>query len=182
MAKTQVFYVIVDVETTGLDYEKDLPIEVGLVFCSKNWEVIDVYQAFVEWPEIVKQTEWTEEQWQASVVHQIPFSEYKKLAKPTNVILEEIQFRIEQRQRKPILVSDNAVFDANFFFKIFRKENKNPFDVFHYSVWDTNLFLNESGVGDPAPVHRALQDALLLYKAIVEARALLGRIARERSV
>jgi len=35
--------------------------------------------------------------------------------------------------------------------------------------------LNETGVGDPVPVHRALQDALLLYKAIIEARTLLAR-------
>jgi len=126
MVKTQVFYIIVDVETTGLDYEKDLPIEVGLVFCSKNWEIIDVYQAFVEWPEIVKQTEWTEEQWQASVVHQISFSEYKKFAKPTSVIIKEITAKTGQPPKKPILVSDNAVFDFTFFSKIFHKEGKNP--------------------------------------------------------
>lgn len=175
MKKSQVSYVIIDTETTGLDYENDLPIEIGLVFCSKNWEIIDVYQAFVAWPEIIRQTGWNEKQWQASLIHQIPFSEYKKLAKPTSVIVKEIIVKTGQPSRKPVLVSDNAVFDFIFFSRIFREEGRNPFDIFHHCIWDTNLFLNETGVGDPAPVHRALQDALLLYKAIIEARTILGK-------
>jgi len=175
MKRLQVSYVIADTETTGLDYENDLPIEVGLVFCNRNWEIIDTYQAFVAWPEITGQDGWTKKQWQASIVHQIPFSEYRKLAKPTSVIVKEIMERTGQPPRKPVLISDNAVFDFTFLSKIFRREGKNLFDIFHYAVWDTNLFLSETGAGDPVPIHRALQDALLLYKAIIEARALLAR-------
>ena len=96
MKKSQVSHVIIDIETTGLDYENDLPIEVGLVFCNKDWEIIDTYQAFVAWPEITGQDGWTEKQWQASIVHRIPFSEYRKLAKPTSVIVKEIMEKTGQ--------------------------------------------------------------------------------------
>lgn len=183
-------FFICDFETTGLDFRKDYPIEIGGLFTDFNFNVLGTYRSLIQFSglitEITKNADqWPEKYLGAYKVHKIDASVISCEAnsyedrlmgvKPPHIIAEqlyELCSIYNKGKRKVIIVSDNAPFEFWFMKKIF-EEAKVEFP-FHYCAWDSSMLLELSGVGDPKPVHRAFGDAGLLYQSLVRARERLN--------
>lgn len=172
--KGQRFFVL-DYETTGVDTVKDHPIEVGIIACDENFAVLDTRQWFIEPSETTivrgaRGTTWHESVLGSFRVHGIDPGDAIRGGADVAVGEAIAGFTLTHTiwGQKPVLVSDNIQFEWAF--------TKRLIDAakvawpFHYCGWDTSLFLEATGVGDPYPVpHRALADAGLLHAAIVKA-------------
>lgn len=168
-------FCICDFETTGVDFKKSLPIEVGCVFTNAQFDVLDTYHAMIMWEYYKGKDEWGAEGNIAYTYHQISIEEYQIISKPVENVCTDIIYHINninriKGNRKTILLSDNAAFEFNFMKMLF-DEAKMEFP-FHYCAWDSSLLLETIGVGDPPGdivSHRALEDAGQLHKYIVRA-------------
>ena len=160
-------YFVVDFETTGLDYDLDLPIEIGGLFCDENWVIEDTINCLIKWPNLMDRDGWGRRYWKASTIHKISYEEYVEKAMEVDTVVEEIIRKT--RGNKPIIVSDCINFDWHWLRVLLETAKKDIREIFHYCAWDTSLLLEASGVNDPIPAHRAFRDACLLYKAIIEA-------------
>jgi len=173
-----VAFFVCDFETTGVDTDKDYPIEVGGVFTDNNFNIIELYSSMVHWQHVVdklniKVNTWPEP-WDVGFhYHQITPKQYTHLAKSKNDIFQNLWALRDAiinitGADKVILLSDNIQFEYNFMKRIFNEvSNDWPF---HYCGWDTSLLLEATGVGDPKdPPHRALPDSLQLLDSIREA-------------
>ncbi len=167
-------YFIVDFETTGVDPDTDYPIEVGIVVVDGYFNIKKFYSALIKVPETYLQDSetWKEDYMGAFNVHKITPKELQQKGKPIEVVAKEIlnlahQFTTENR--KPILFSDNIQFEFRFMADIFAEADIKKEFPFHYCGWDSSSLLESTGIGDPVPVHRALQDATLLYTALLRA-------------
>lgn len=185
MNRDWVFF-IVDFETTGLDAREHYPIEVGGLFTDSNFMVLDKYESFIKWSDLEKEIiingySWPPKYSGAYLVHKIDASVYTGLVKKDGVkvpspeeVATDLQYfckEYKRGKRNPIMVSDNAQFEHSFMKKIF-ESSKIDFP-FHYCTWDTSMFLELSGIGDPVGVHRAFPDASLLHNALMRARGKL---------
>lgn len=163
----QKFFVI-NYETTGLGYELSEPIEVGIIVCDHEFALIETYQSLINlqnWRPAADFQSWLP----AFKVHGISPSDYAAAPEPRYVgaAINNLAVRHSKNGSRPILVSDNIQFEWHWTRKLLELEK---FDwPFHYCGWDTSLFLEAAGVGDPKPAHRALADAGLLHAAIVKA-------------
>lgn len=134
----------------------------GIVVCDANFALIETYRSFIYPAE-----NGGEEELAAFRVHGITPKMLESAQARINVAsdLHTLALKHTIGKNKPVLVSDNAQFEYAFT-KVLLGEYAWPF---HYCVWDTSLFLEATGVGDPVPAHRALRDAGLLHAAILRA-------------
>lgn len=162
--KGQHFFVI-DYETTGIDYEVSQPIEVGILVCDHEFNIVDSFQSLIR-AEIPEDQSWLE----AYRIHGIKPEELKDGSKDWEVGNSIYTLALKYgfgNNIKPILVSDNIQFEWHWTDLLMKKVSSNW--PFHYCGWDTSLLLEATGVGDPISKHRALEDAGLLHAAIVKA-------------
>lgn len=189
MKKSFTFFMC-DFETTGLDFRKDYPIEIGGLFTDSDFNILGTYQSLIKFSALVTEITENNDQWpkkylgaykvhniDASVISSETSSYEDRLigVKPPHIIAEqlcELCSIYNKGKRKVIIVSDNAQFEFWFMKKIF--EDSNVEFPFHYCAWDTSMILELSGIGDPKPVHRAFGDAGLLYQSLIRARERLN--------
>lgn len=158
-------FFVMDYETTGLDENKDEPIEVGIVICAGDFSLIDTYESLIA----PKQKTWTERELGAFKVHGIYPSnvETAPSIETVGAAVAELALSHTVGKQRPVIVSDNAQFEHAWTERLMKAAQvKWPF---HYCTWDTSLFLEAAGIGDPKPAHRALRDAGLLHAAILRA-------------
>lgn len=178
-------FCICDFETTGVDTEKDYPIEIGCLFTDSNFNVIEEYEAIISCPAVTTYLTnnhstydgWGNKFGPAYDIHNISVEEYTLNQKNINVILEDIHNIIEKinttnKFDRFILLSDNIQFEWAFMKKLYKcSDNYVGQWPFHYCGWDSNLLLDVTKIGDPIAVHRALPDCKLIHSSIVEAIA-----------
>ena len=175
MNKDNVFF-ITDFESTGVDTDLDYPIEIGIIVCDARFNIMNTYESLIKWPllydEVISaKKEWPEEYQVAYTYHKIPAKEWVGNSVNFEQVVREIKLLINKHQkgdRKPVIVSDNAVFETNFMKKMFDADKQDW--PFHYCSHDTSLLLETTPIGDPRGVtHRALDDAAGLYRYIIRA-------------
>ena len=187
MLKRDWAFCISDYETTGVNTKKDLPIEIGMIFTDCTFATIGTYQDYVRCDALVKAIEDNGGKWptfaqEAYNVHKIDPKAYCKHAVPIKDVAQNVYNAVEglkKRHKRVILISDNAKFETAFTERIYEKAGL-PWN-FHFCTWDTNLFLEVIGVGDPIAEHRALRDCALLQRQIVrglEAAQAYGRTVK----
>lgn len=176
MIKENIVFCICDFETTGLDSEKDLPVEIGCIFTDSRFNKLEEYESFIRWPRellfetIDNETTIKREHMAAYNVHKIDYDELLK-GKTPNKVIKDLFFLVNKHKPKfgkVILLSDNIRFEWGFMQKLFGSIKVES--LFHYAGWDTNLLLEVSGIGDPVPVHRAMSDVKLLHSALLKLR------------
>lgn len=176
MIRKNTTFCICDFETTGVDPEKDFPIEIGCIFTDSNFIVKNTMQSLIRFPEVVDKitdgdyVRWPAEWTPAFDVHKIDAYKIRGGFTPESIAADLIEIVNEikvDKTSKCIILSDNAQFEYRFMEKIFKHTGKKF--PFHYCAWDTSLLLEASGVKDPIPVHRAFADASLLHHAVVRA-------------
>ena len=74
-------FCICDFETTGIDYDNSLPIEVGCIFTNSQFDVVASYESMIMWPELQTLDAWPEWATKACEFHHIEFEYYKHYAK-----------------------------------------------------------------------------------------------------
>lgn len=178
---------ICDFETTGLDPDKDYPIELGGIFTDKDLNGIDIFHKLILLPDdtfelLVKQENgtfvWKEEAMGAYRVHGIAPEELKRSGLPPETCVEKLLEKIDYilsisgkklKDTAVIITSDNAQFEYRFMKKLFKMASMESKFPFYHSAWDTNLCLQffAPEIGDAIPVHRSLQDALRIYRQLV---------------
>lgn len=170
-------FFICDFETTGINADVDYPIELGGIFTNSEFIIQDTVDSLIHYPEMFKRyletgKDWDEEFQPAYKVHKISVKEWLENSKNIDVICQEIIEKcnkIKKGKRNVILISDNIQFEFNFMKRLFRDTKK--IFPFHYCGWDTSLFLELTGIGDPKNVkHRAFDDAAGLYQHIIRAK------------
>ena len=170
--KKQRFF-ICDFETTGIT-DNDHPIEVGIIVCDEDFNFLDSYSSLIAPPDDCFGTNdigvkhWSPRYVDAYKVHRIEPEKFSSF-NDANIVRQSVQSLVRLNTvdgRKPILVSDNIQFEWMHMKKLLGRDDW----PFHYCGWDTSLFLEATGIGDPRNVpHRALADCGRLYKAIIEA-------------
>lgn len=193
------FYVFVDFETTGVPAEDHYPIQIGIVYTDNKFQVLETYQSMICWSKLIGEIEavsdfpkfyaWPDQYANAEQYHKISALDYVKASEFEETIPGEIpgticnaQHRIREmhsiKDSRFILVSDNIQFEWQLMKKLF-KERPNYEWPFHYCGWDTSLFLNTVGTGDPKdPPHDALMDASGLHQAVVRSLEKTGWFER----
>lgn len=155
-------FFIIDYETTGIDTEKDDPIEVGIIVTDSQFNLIETYESLIKCDLAGRDLEWLH----AFKVHGITpdvLASRGILACDAGRSIHSLAQK-HTTSRKPILLSDNIQFEWAFTKKLLAGLEW----PFHYCGWDSSLFLELAGVGDPKPAHRALADAGLLHAAILK--------------
>jgi DNA polymerase III alpha subunit (gram-positive type) len=175
-------FCITDFETTGVDPEKDFPIEVGCIFTDQDFNIIDSLDILLKPYEnnlwFTLDAGWKEEYIPAYNIHKITPPEilnrgisFSDAAIQIIKKVSDIKNKIGDANLKPILLSDNAYFEMAFMKKLFKLGNFEDKFPFHYCAYDTNLSLCVfSNIVDPKCVHRAMNDVALLYKNILKYR------------
>lgn len=189
MKKDFTFF-ICDFETTGLDFRKDYPIEIGGMFTDSKFCILGVYQSLIKFSKLVMEITENNDQWPekylgAYKVHKIDalvissevgsYEDRLIGIRPPHIIAEqlyELCSIYNKGKREVIILSDNAQFEFWFMKKIF--EDSSVEFPFHYCAWDSSILLELSGIGDPRHVHRAFGDAGRLYQSLVRARERLN--------
>jgi len=173
-----------DFETTGVSPKDDYPIELGGLFLDKNLDIIDKLELLILPHESCftvtedKELVWKSRYKEAYNVHKIEPKELVEKGVYPEVAVERILSKIKDLKPKGrvIILSDNAQFEFNFMKRLFELAEREEDFPFHYSAWDTNLLLElyAPEIGDPVPVHRALPDALRLYKQLIRISEKIG--------
>lgn len=160
--KDQRFFIL-DYETTGIDTDEDLPIEIGIIVADHEFNLLDTYEDLIKWPDelVAKRDTFI-----PNAIHKIKPSMIADLGLLPGVVGDNVARLAGEHatSRKPILLSDNIQFEWAFTKRLLRGLDW----PFHYCGWDSSLFLELAGVGDPKPVHRALADAGVLHAAILK--------------
>ena len=173
---------IMDFETTGVNVfhtgeTRDIPIEIGLIVTDPKLNILETYESFIT-PKsnYFNQDDWIGDQIYAYNVHKINYTDWINRSIGYQVCRDELIKLADKyttinpnrlKQVKPIIISDNAVFETACIRQIFG-DDYDYRDFFHYSTWDSNILL-ENTVGDPIPVHRALRDCGVLHRNLVRA-------------
>ena len=160
-------YVVIDVETTGVDYDCDRIIEVGLLKISQD-QIVDQFQCFVKCekdiPEAVtKLTGITNE-----------------MIKSQGITEEEAFEQIQKFVGNDLIVGYHVQFDVNFIQRICERTGKNMVikktkDVLQMArrkIDDLENFRLETVAAhfslDTTTMHRALEDCMLTYRIYLE--------------
>jgi oligoribonuclease (3'-5' exoribonuclease) len=175
--KDQTFFII-DYETTGVDTKADLPIEIGIVATDSSFNLVDTFESLIKWNKGDYET--VNDDFFANAIHRIHPDLIEKQGKWSSQVRLSLLDFIEKHttSRKPILLSDNIQFEWLFTEMLLNRGALIPtlmVDKFHYCGWDSSLFLEVAGVGDPIPAHRALADAGLLHSAILKS---IGKLSK----
>ena len=160
-------YVVIDVETTGVDYDCDRIIEVGLLKISQD-QIVDQFQCFVKCekdiPEAVtKLTGITNE-----------------MIKSQGITEEEAFEQIQKFVGNDLIVGYHVQFDVNFIQIMCERTGKNMVikktkDVLQMArrkIDDLENFRLETVAAhfslDTTTMHRALEDCMLTYRIYLE--------------
>lgn len=155
-------YVVIDVETSGLDYQKDRIIEIGAV---KQSDVLEEYSTIVKYNGNLSDT--------IKQLTGITDEELKKGKEEKDAIEELLQFIGES-----IIIGYNVDFDMKFINEALKRNNypvliNKVYDIMKY-VKKEKLFLKnyklqtvlkDYGINEQVP-HRALGDAKLSLKLL----------------
>lgn len=161
-------FFVIDYETTGLAPDS-VPIEVGVVVCDETFTMLETFQSLIKPPTWLPANTWDPKELGAYRVHGIMPTDFSEMTPPLELVgqwLHDLAKRHTSRTgQKPVLVSDNVQFEWKHTQALLGSRDW----PFHYCGWDTSLFLEAAGVGDPKPAHRAMADAGLLHAAILKA-------------
>jgi oligoribonuclease (3'-5' exoribonuclease) len=170
MIKKDQRFFIIDYESTGVDTARDLPIEVGIIITDADFNCIGTFERLIQWDD--ESMAKVDDPFFANAVHKIHPDEIKQDGFGSEYVGDELVDLAEQHTTsvKPILLSDNIQFEWLFTEVLLKTTpSKKVTDYFHYCGWDSSLFLELAGVGDPQnPPHRALADAGILHAAILK--------------
>ena len=178
-----------DFETTGLNANNHLPIEIGFYLLDYKFNKLAEYTSLIKWPEyeLLENQEIKRSHILAQQVHKIDYKTLMTEGKNPSLVVSDMITKFNKfkpKFGKIILTSDNIRFEWEFM-KVLLGDLPIT-DVFHYAGWDTSMFLEATKIGDPTTgvKHRALDDVAILYKHIVEAKKIvdLGLIASKPSL
>jgi len=171
---------IIDYETTGVDTENDMPIEVAFVITDLSLNVEDEYETCILWPEVellASHTRlpagspksevgggWKDGAAIAHNYHGIDFDELEEFGQPAGVVawvmsqmiklhMAELNEDAEEGvTNKIILISDNIQFEWAFTKRLLGINPSYTPWPFHYCGWDTSILELVGGLGfkDPA--------------------------------
>jgi hypothetical protein len=152
-----------DVETTGLGPD-DVPIEVAMVVTDENLEEVARHESLIKpcAPKRFIQAdtgEWLQRSLEAFSVHGITPEEV--LAAPPDRLvitkLLEVVGPVDPSTR-PIIVSDNPVFEHRMLRTLFEQAGMTARWPFHYNSWSPVMLTSALGAGRPKKEHRAMSD------------------------
>ncbi len=181
-------YVFSDFETNGLS-DNAVPIEVGLVFCNEKLEILELYSDYIYWPHFDGRDNWDGEEASAFQYHTLslnflrehkdntPEVVAKRIAK---LVLKHYNFTspdgtILVSDKKPVLCSDNAIFEFKCLKRLFKEGGMNFYDMFHYCVRDTGVLSDFFGV-DTKGNHTALLDAIVCRDIMLRVLSQQGKL------
>jgi len=174
-------FCICDFETTGVDTDKDYPIEIGCIFTDRTFSTLGIYQDLISWPDLMVSgdsidPDWNEHDQQAANIHKISYETYINGAVPLSTVVGNVKDIVDKILNKfykrVILISDNIQFEYRFMSILFKEANIEW--PFHYCGWDSSLLLELTNIGDPVPDHRALRDCALLQRQLIRATEKIG--------
>ena len=153
-----------DFETTGIDPDKDTPIEVAILFLDHRLRILRAYESLIAYGSAIR-----EPNLDALLIHKITPTLLENEGRlPDDVAADICNIATSFRRKRVVLCSDNIQFEWRFMSKLLGGENHEW--PFHYCGWDTSLLLEVTGVGDPRNVpHRAMADVGRLHEALVRA-------------
>lgn len=170
------FFVVCDFETTGIS-PRAQPIEVGMVLCDHELNVLGTYSRLIQ----VGVEEWTDaDELAAAKVHKIsPVMLMEDGLQPTHVaqdIGDFLRLHVPAGARKPVLISDNIQFEWRHLQTLLAAREVRVEDWFHYCGWDTSLLFEATGVVEGEHPHRALPDAMWVWHQLVDALRKTGTL------
>lgn len=162
-----------DFETTGVDTEKDLPIEVGILFCDRELQPLAAVDRLIKPTPDWSPADAGMNYFAAARIHGIMPDELMEMGKTYIEVAGEIHDACKRvkrlRKRRIILLSHNAQFEYRFMQRTLTMGLPDASFPFHYCAWDSSLFLKATGIGDLTPVHRAMPDVGRLHGALLKA-------------
>lgn len=174
-----------DFETTGLNEEKNFPIEIGFIITDHNFNKLTEYSSLIKWPDSdlyeFIDTNKNKKYFKrghifAKNVHNIDYSEIEEKGKyPTQVLADMLNIfkKFKPKYGKVILASDNIVFEWKYM-KVLLGADIKIEEIFHYAPWDTSMYLEFTKVGDPKNIpHRALEDVKVLYEHVLRSKKII---------
>lgn len=174
-----------DFETSGIDPDTDVPLEVGCLWLDDELRVIGAFESLIlqdrKWgPEITMGKPADSQALRAYAVHKIHPDDFKPtVAFQESAVCSAIAAqtkRAQGRRGKVVLASDNAQFEFRIMRNMFlRNEIDFPF---HYCAWDTSLLFEMTGETDPRPKHRAMADVGLVYDVLLRCRDKLAALRK----
>lgn len=160
-------YVVIDVETTGVDYDCDRIIEVGLLKISQD-QIVDQFQCFVKCekdiPEAVtKLTGITNEMIKSQgITEEEAFEQIQKFVGNDLIVGYHVQFDVNFIQRMCERTGKNMVI----------KKTKDVLQMARRKIDDLENFRLETVAAhfslDTTTMHRALEDCMLTYRIYLE--------------
>ena len=172
---------VCDFETTGVDTNKDLPIEVGCVFVDHELNELGSYEALLKTDRLASFTNlrpgspvWNATAAEGAKFHKISFAEVARdgITWPdAAVAIKALCGRFRPEGGRVVLTSDNVQFEWHYMRQLFQVVPTSW--PFHYCGWDTSLLFEMTGTPEKPMAHRALKDAYLILDTIREARAKL---------
>lgn len=177
-------FVILDFETTGLSPTNSRPIEIGLLLLDSDFKKTGEYSSYITWNSFRTrdQKEWNKKEVGAYDVHKIPFNKIlTKGIAPYDVVkkVADVGKGLIKNELKPILISDNAMFDGSFLDDLFYTFDEDYRNYFHYSIWDTSLLFslvkrnNQELYPNIEAVHNSLGDCEITHGMLLEALEVL---------
>ena len=170
--KEKIFF-LCDFETTGVDYDTDVGIELGGVFLFENFTPGEYFHSLIN-PFGEDKKEWEGREKEAFAIHRIPFEHIVRFGKRPAEVIRELEKKMQEVKQftrtgevEFIVLSDNAVFEYTFLRKLYKQAGALDRFPFHYKAWDTNLlFFLFPEIESAEPAHRALPDALRVFEKL----------------
>lgn len=195
MGPTKKFF-FCDFETTGVDYDKDYPIEIGGLFLDSNFKPFYMIDEIISWRDLTIQEEmvdgdkfnvWKPEYEFASTIHHISADEYERKGMPAYEVCQELigfaeimtDIPLKKDESDIIIISDCPNFEYRFLQLLFKKCNY-PFP-FHYCAWSTSLLDHIKGRKYRVSPHRAYPDTTSEYGAFLKNLVEVGFVTEEQS-
>jgi len=179
----------IDFETTGLDVERDFPIEVALIMtdykCTKilmNYSSLVFTSALGQYYSQRRKDStrvtWLPEHMSAYDIHHINLETLQATGICAHnaciqICTEVNKVKLDLGSEKVILISDNIHFDMSFMKQMW-KESPVRFP-FHYCGWDTNLLLEHTFGDITKRPHNAAADCRMLFNRTKKAMSFLRR-------
>lgn len=169
-------YLLCDFETTGVDIEKDYPIELGGIFLDTELNTFDYISSLIydkSW-DLFNSNQWKKEYEQSYKIHKITVEELRNNGISPISLIENLHFiKNKHSIEKLIIISDNSQFEYSFMKKLYELANAKNIFPFHYCAWDTSLLFELLNIQETQPIHRALPDVLRVYKDLCKAKNII---------
>lgn len=149
-----------DMEMTGLDVEKEVPIEIALIITDEKWTELDQYHAIIQQPQnyLDSMDDWNKKTHGASgLTKLVPEGKNPEIVE--SEILEIIKKHFSEKDR--VVLAGNSIFqDRIFLTKYFKKLSERlhyrMIDVTAFKVVFNNCF--RVSYAKPESGHRAIND------------------------